>query len=128
MAWHPQIVQTVGSTLVHDEPDFLASEHFVAKRVGITVDASTVGADADGNKVLKKGTVMGEIATGGKYRAYSNGNSDGSETARGFLPESINLKYGDVTCGLIISGSVIAERCSGLDASGAAELRAFTFQ
>lgn len=101
---------------------FLASEHAMYKRDGITVDAATVGASLDGNKILVAGTVMGKITASGKYAAYSNGLSNGREVADGFLPEAINLKDGDVICGLLIHGSVIASRTSGLDAPARVDL------
>lgn len=108
---------------VTGEAAFLASEHKMAKRGGITVAASTVGADADGNKVLKAGTVMAKIDSSGKYRAYSNAlASDAGGTAAGFLPESINLKDGDVICGLVIHGSVLVSRVSGLDSNARTDL------
>lgn len=104
------------------QASFLASEHVQFKRGGITVDATTVGADASGNKVLKAGTVMAPITATGKYAAYDNTLSNGREVADGFLPEGINLKDGDVICGLIVHGSVLSARTSGLDANARVDL------
>lgn len=103
-------------------PSILASEHAMFKRGGITVDAATVGADSDGNKILVAGTIMGEIAATGKYGAYDNAANDGRETAVGILPEGINLRYGDVITGLLIHGSVLTARLSGHDSSSAAAM------
>ena len=129
MAWHPQIVRTDGPTIGAYEAEFLASEFFTAKRLGMTIDYSTVPLDADGNRILNKGTAMGRIDASGKYGPYSNSAVDGRATAKGFLAESCNVAHGDVTAGLVITGSVIADRCSGLDASGMTELASqFTFQ
>jgi hypothetical protein len=58
---------------VHFEAEFLASEHGMVKRSGITVAASTVSADADGDKVVRKGTFLTKITSGpeiGKYGEY----------------------------------------------------------
>jgi hypothetical protein len=105
------------------EPAFIASEHMMKKRGGITVDATTVGADADGDKVLSAGTVMALVDSTGKYRAYDNGeNADAGGTAAGFLLESINLKDGDVICGIMLHGSVLAARTSGLDSNARTDL------
>lgn len=104
-------------------PEFMASETAIFKRGGITVDASTVGADANGDKILRKGTVMALVDSTGKYRAYLNSlNADAGGVASGFLPESINLRDGDVICGLLIMGSVIASRTSGLDSNARTDL------
>lgn len=105
------------------EAAFLASEHSMKKRGGITVDASTVGADADGNKILRAGTVMAKVDSTGKYRAYDNGlAADAGGVASGFLLESINLRDGDVICGLLIHGSVLSARTSGLDSNARTDL------
>jgi hypothetical protein len=118
--FNPKLVTV--SDAVSFEAAFLASEHLMSKRSGITVDASTVGADANLNKILKAGTVMGKVTSSGKYRAYLNTASDGSEVAEGFLYETINLKDGDVICGLLIHGSVLEARCSGIDAAAKTDL------
>lgn len=119
---------TTKSQGVTAESSFLASEHYMVKRGGITVDASTVGANANGDKILKRGTAMGKITSSGKFRAYVNSNNDGSETAVGLLMETINLRDGDVVCGLMIHGSAILSRTSGLDASGKADLTGIVLQ
>lgn len=97
--------------------EFLASEHGMYVRGGITVDAASVGLDADGNKILRAGTVMGKVTSTGKYIAYLNGASDGSQTAKGFLVQSINLKDGDVITSILMHGSVIETRTSGVDSA-----------
>lgn len=107
---------------VSSEASILASEHNLSKRVGITIDSTTVGADAKGNKILKAGTLLGKITSSGKYAAYDNALSNGRETAEGILPESVNLKDGDVITGLILHGSVLTARISGLDAGARTDL------
>ena len=108
---------------VNEEASFLASEHIMAKRVGVTLDASTVGADADGNKILAAGTVIAAVAATGKYRAYSNAlAADAGGTADGFLFESVNLRDGDVIAGCLQHGSVLAARTSGLDSNARTDL------
>lgn len=119
--FRPSLVST-DDGLGYEAP-FLASEHKMVKRGGITVAASTVGADADGNKILRAGTVMAKVDSTGKYRAYDNGlAADAGGVASGFLLESINLKDGDIVCGLMIHGSVLSARTSGLDSSARTDL------
>lgn len=120
MSFRPQLrTESLG---VGPTYSFLASEHGMYKRQGITLDASVVGADADGNKFLKAGTVLGKITSNGKYGPYDNGAGDGRDTAVGFLLETVNLKDGDAVTGMLIHGSVIEARTSGIDASGKADL------
>jgi len=122
--FRPSLVET--SDGVTEEASFLASEHREHKRGGITVAAAAVAADSDGNKIVVAGTVMStEVASGpyaGKRIPYNNalGATVGG-TADGFLPESINLRDGDVICGLLVHGSVLEARVTGLDSSGAAK-------
>jgi hypothetical protein len=119
--WRPSLVTTPGPLAA--EASFLASEHGMVKRVGVTLDATTVGVDANGDKVLKAGTVLGKITASGKYRAYDNAlGATAGGTAEGFLEESVNLRNGDVVAGILIHGSVLSARTSGLDASAQTDL------
>lgn len=105
------------------EAAFLASEHHMQKRGGITIDASTVGADANGDKILSAGTVLAKVDSTGKYRAYDNAQAaNAGGVASGFLLESVNLRDGDVITGLMIHGSVIEARTSGLDSAAKTDL------
>jgi hypothetical protein len=130
MAWRPQIERIDANVagVLAGEVEFLASEKFTTKRVGITLDADLVDADVAGDKILKKGTVLGRVEDTGRYGPYDGAATDGREVAKGFLMESVNLKFGNAVTGLVIAGSVIADRCDGLDAGAKTDLRSFTFQ
>lgn len=132
MAWRPQIIRTdgaSGTSYLADEAEFLASEYYTVKRVGVTLDSALVGADANGDKILGKGTVLSRVDATGRYAPYVNGGAGGRGTPKGFLIEAVNLKAGNAVTGMIISGSVIAVRCSGLDAGAETSLTGqFSFQ
>ncbi len=129
MAWHPQIIQRTGTSPFTDEAEFLASEKYTAKRVGATIDYTTVPVDANGHRTLRKGQVLGRITASGKYGPYDNAAADGRGVALGFSVEAHDVTHGDAVVGVIIEGSVVADRCYGLDASGKADLaNHFTFQ
>lgn len=120
MPYNPVIkTESLGVT---EESSFLASEHGMYKRAGCTFDASTVGVDANGDKFLVAGTVVGQITASGKWGAYDNGAGDGREVAKGFLLETMNLKDGDMIAGVLIHGSVLEARVSGLDANAMTDL------
>lgn len=113
----------VSEDLGSPEVEFIASEHYTLKPGGVTLDASTVGADADGNKILTKGTVLALVASSGLYRAYLNSEAaDAGGTADCLLWESVNLKDGNVLAGALIHGTVRSARTSGIDASGRVDL------
>lgn len=99
---------------IHGGPSFLASEHIQSKRGGITLDASLVTADANGDKILKAGTFVTPATATSKYGIYDTAATDGRQTpdpdVSGFLPEAVNLRDGDVICGLFIHCSVLAAR------------------
>lgn len=119
--FRPSLVRT--SENVQGEASFLASQHLMTKRSGITLDATSVGADENGDKILKAGTVLALIDSSGKYRAYDNSlAADAGGTAAGFLLESVNLRDGDVICGLMLHGSVLGARTSGLDSNARSDL------
>lgn len=63
--------------------DFLASEHYSVKRSGITLDSTLVPADADGNKIVKGGTVLGKVTATGKYGPYLQSTNEVQNIAMG---------------------------------------------
>ncbi len=113
--------------------EFLASENYTVKRSGITLAAGAVSADGNGRKLLKGGTVLA-LATGGthagKYVPYVNGGANGAGTPAGFLfTPGVDLQYGDIVGSLVITGSVLEARVTGMDAAAKTALAPkFTFQ
>lgn len=219
------------------EASFLASEHMMVRRLGITLDADLVSADGSGHKVVKAGTVLGKVTATGLYGPYVGGASegqtvtldatagtfaltfdgettaaiaynaaasavqsallalsnlqsgdvtvtgnaggpytvtfagqyagqnvpalvsdvsalekgaggagsgtatvatvgagggstvsDGREVAAGILLESVNLEFGDTVAGMLIHGSVLEARCTGVDAAAKSALSQIVFQ
>ena len=119
MAFSPGLKTT--SLDVNPDYAFLASEHMMHIRAGITLDSTVPGADANGDKILLAGTAVGKITSSGKYAAYSDIATDGTETFVGFILEEVNMKDGDMIVGMLTHGSVIVARTSGLDTSGRAD-------
>jgi hypothetical protein len=94
----------------------LASEHGMNKSVGITIDASLIPADADGDKIVKNGTVLAEVTATGKYGPYDNAATDGREneaTVGVLVNGGVNCRHGDVITGHLIHGSVLRARLTG---------------
>lgn len=95
-------------------PSFLASEHMQVKRVGVTLDASLVAADGNGDKVLAAGTFVTPVTATGKYGIFDAGALDGRQTGdvnvSGFLLEGVNLRDGDTVAGIMLHGSVLGAR------------------
>jgi hypothetical protein len=63
-----------------------------------TFDASTVAADANGDKIVREGTVLAATA-GGKAKPRT-----GTETAIGVLLRRINVRDGDQEIGMVVGG------------------------
>jgi hypothetical protein len=55
------------------------------------------GIVASGNN-LEAGTVLGQITTGGKLKAYTPGASDGTQNAYGVLTENVDATSADQKC------------------------------
>ena len=74
---------------------------------------------------LAAGTVLGKITASGKYAAYSNAASDGTEVAAGILFEAVNATGGDKK-GVMIArhAEVNGDELTGNDANGTADLKA----
>jgi hypothetical protein len=69
MILNPRVVATPATDV-----EFLASRHMTTKAV--TIDASTVSADGNGDKVLKAGTVLGRIAASGLFGPYAGRSNE----------------------------------------------------
>lgn len=102
---------------ISGQASFLASERIGVKRGGITLAAAAVTADGNGDKILKAGTFVTPLTGGasvGKYAPYASGGANGagapSADVSGYLLEAVNLRDGDVICGVLITGSVLSAR------------------
>jgi hypothetical protein len=99
--------------------------------------AVVIGVPMGNSLTIAKGTVLGKVTSGGKYKAYADANSDGSEVARviaqydfttdasGFV--TITNERGASTSKLApvyCEGYFRSEDLTGLDANGAADLGA----
>lgn len=88
---------------------------------------------------LAKGTVLGEVtATPGTYKAYNNGNADGSEVAKGVLKYGVSTDAsGNITimgewglthktCPMVMPGSGLYKTADlvGMDAAAMVDLGA----
>jgi hypothetical protein len=103
--------------------DWLASEHYQVKRAGATFDYTTVTADADGRRIVKGGTALAKITATGKYAPYDDALTNGREVGIGFLfPGDINVQFGDIIIGVLLHGSVLEARCTGVDAAFKADV------
>jgi len=74
---------------------------------------------------LTAGTVIGKITADGKYAAYADGASDGTETAAGIILADVDASAADAE-GVIINGNaeVSGDLLVGNDANGTADLEA----
>jgi hypothetical protein len=94
----------------------LASEHMMAKSVGITIDKNLITPDANGDRIVKNGTVLAKVTATGKYGPYDNAATDGREVEAetGVLVNGgVNARNGDVITGMLIHGSVLRARLTG---------------
>ena len=112
--FNPNLIST---DFGHASASFLASEHSISRRIGVTIDADTGAADSNGNKYLMAGTAMGMITSSELYGPYNDGLGDGRETGIGLLEHDVELKYGDVTASILMHCAAIEDRCIGVDAN-----------
>jgi len=74
---------------------------------------------------LAAGTVLGKITSTGKYAAYNNGASDGTETAVEVLFDNVDASAADVEAVTIArNAEVNGDELTGLDAAATADLLA----
>src|SRR5690606_34507707 len=96
---------------VEGDYEILASLEVVREVTnGITIDATAITADANGDKIIKKGMPMAKLTATGKYVPYNPAGTDGSESPSVILKRSVNVKGGDhVVAGYEVA-KVIAAR------------------
>lgn len=74
---------------------------------------------------LVAGTVVGKVTASGKYKAYANANSDGSETAVGILYAAVDASAADANGVLIVRHAEVEEtQLTGLDSAAKTDLAA----
>jgi hypothetical protein len=100
-----------------------AAEFLLSEGNGdISRDVVTIAAAAG---AMVPGTVVGKITASGKYAAYSNAASDGTEVAAGVLFAAVPDLAADQKA-LIIArdAEVISAELTGADSAGLADLKA----
>jgi hypothetical protein len=96
--------------IVDDDYEILASLEVVREVTnGITIDSSTITADSNGDKIIKKGMPMAKLANG-KYVPYNPAGNDGSEKPSVILKRTVNVRDGDHVVGAYEVAKVIAAR------------------
>lgn len=73
---------------------------------------------ASGAGVLARGTVMGRVNATGKYVAYNDGASDGSEIAIAILARDIDATTSDVLANVYVHGEFAKSELTGLKGDG----------
>lgn len=104
----------------------LASEHMMVKSIGVTLDSTLWTADANGDKLVLNGHIVAKVTATGKYGPYTPGATNGlqdADTAGIIFHGGCNLKDGDTLVGILMHGSVLEARVSGLDAGGRTKLK-----
>lgn len=98
-------------------------EHLVSEANG-TRSREEVTVAQTGTAIVS-GTVMGKVTATGKYKAYSNAASDGTEVAAGVLYTNLPAFTGDAKAVLHVRDcEVAAVSLTGSDSPGVADLKA----
>jgi hypothetical protein len=100
-----------------------AGEFLLAEGNGYISRAEITIAAAAG--AMPAGQVLGKITASGKYVAYNNGASDGTEVAAGILYAPVADLAADQTAAAIVRhAEVSSAMLTGLDTPGTADLLA----
>lgn len=112
----PTTYDSLGITTINRTEEQLFAGQFPRHQQPIVV--------ASGEGVLTKGTVLGKITASGKFAAYDNAASDGSQTAVGVLGCDVDASSGDVSAFMWTTGEFNEAKLIGLDTAGRADLEA----
>ena len=80
-----------------------------------------------GAGVLDVGTVLGKITASGKFTAYSNAASNGSEVALGILTEKVDATSRDVETSAYVMGVFVEANLTGLDSAAKTDFGSKSF-
>jgi hypothetical protein len=101
----------------HTGEFLLAEGNGTLSRAEITI-AAAAGA-------LAAGTLLGKITASGKYVAYADGASDGTQTAAGILyAPAPDLAVDQKAVAIVRHAEVMSALLTGIDANGTADLAA----
>lgn len=112
----PTTYDSLGTTTINRTEEQLFAGQFPRHQQPIVV--------ANGEGVLSKGTVLGKITASGKFAAYDNNASDGTQTAVGVLGCDVDASSGDVSAFMWTTGEFNEAKLIGLDTAGRADLEA----
>lgn len=103
------MIQTTSGTQKYE---YLKSQEGVF--LPVTLCSGVVPKDADNDKIVIPGTILGQITSSGmdyqKYGPYSSTATDGRQTAVCILDTYSNLKDGDLEVGALFEGHVRTAR------------------
>lgn len=97
------------------ELPFYVNDHGLDSLFSVTI--------VSGSAALVGGTVLGKITASGKYDAYDNGDSDGTQTAVGILLNRADPTDGDVLGSMMVHGVVRSGSLTGIDSAAVTDLR-----
>lgn len=98
-------------------------EHLISEASGTRSRETVVVVSGAGK--LAAGTVLGKITASGKFKAYDNGASDGTEVAAGVLYAAVDATSADAPAVAHVRDCEVAEiQLTGIDTAGKADLAA----
>lgn len=99
------------------------------KTKAVTLVSTITDSGSTPTTLIRPGTVVGIVTASGKYAAYSNGNSDGTQVARGVLLDFVDMKGGDANGAakdqevtILVGGHVDYDQLLGKDTAAIADL------
>lgn len=109
----------ISPTRTYTNPEILSSA-VAYRQYGVTL--------GPGQGVLPAGVTLGQRTADKRYYAYANTNTDGTETARGFLRTAVDT--GTDPTGPVVQGNIVTagelklNTLTGLDAAAMTDLNA----
>ena len=94
-------------TMTWDEPKAISD---VLKAEFSSEYCREVVTIASGAGVLDIGTVLGKVTASGKWKAHTNGASDGTETAAAVLLQKVDATSADQQAVVIVRGPAVLSR------------------
>lgn len=100
----------------------LASQNYTMKRVGITIDSTSVAADSNGNKIVPNGTILAHVESTDKYVPYGGATAEAQTIGLGSATAgTVKIKFAGKETAAIAFDATAAEVQTALEALSTVE-------
>lgn len=123
----------IGDAIESTEREFMAGYQTSWQAISVVLDSTTVDSGNTPTTLLRRGLLLGRDSTTGQYEDYDPTATDGTQIARGFLLDNVNMldsstgSAADKMARMVWSGYAKADQLINLNYQARRQLRFIAF-